>query len=319
KLCKFFIHIHFTNSHINKIEMRKYKIVIAACLLIANTTLAQQIPVPQKTIVERYGQLSVKGNYIISEHGDTVQLRGMSFFWSQWMGQFYNADVVRWLKDDWKCTVVRAAMGVDNGGYLEQAYEEKAKVMKVVKAAIDQGIYVIIDFHSHIAYEELDVAKDFFAEMAKKFGSYPNVLYEVYNEPLGETSWPDEIKPYEEAVIKTIRMYDPDNIVICGNRQWDQQPEEAASDPIEDANAVYSLHFYAASHGQELRDNAERAMRKGKAIFCSEFGTCDYTGNGKMDTVATRQWLDFLDKHKISCCNWSIADKEETSAILNFG
>ena len=291
-------------------------------LLLSQASLqGQQIaaPVPQKTIVERYGQLSVKGNRIVSQYGDTVQLRGMSFFWSQWMGQYYNKDVVKWLKDDWKCTVVRAALGVDNGGYMDQPYEEKEKVLKVIKAAIDQGIYVIIDFHSHIAYQELDQAKDFFEEMAKKFGAMPNVLYEVYNEPLGETSWPEEIKPYEVEVIKTIRKYDPDNIVICGNRQWSQMMDEAASDPIDDPNVAYTLHFYAASHGQELRDNAVRAMNKGKAIFCTEYGTCDYTGNGKLDSAATKVWWDFLDSYKISWCNWSIADKEETSSALTFG
>ena len=41
----------------------------------------------QKTIVEKYGQLAVKGNYMIGQNGDTVQLRGMSMFWSQWKGQ----------------------------------------------------------------------------------------------------------------------------------------------------------------------------------------------------------------------------------------
>jgi len=35
-----------------------------------------------------------------------------------------------------------------------------------------------------------------------------------------------------ETIIKTIRAIDPDNIIICGNPNWDQQPQNAAADPI---------------------------------------------------------------------------------------
>jgi endoglucanase len=91
--------------------MKNKKIIILLTLLL----LWQSNLSAQTTIVEKYGQLSVKGNYIIGQYGDTVQLRGMSLFWSQWIGKYYNAQCIKWLRDDWKCTVVRAAMGVDMG------------------------------------------------------------------------------------------------------------------------------------------------------------------------------------------------------------
>src|SRR5690554_7858447 len=65
----------------------------------------------KKTPVELHGNLYVKGNKIYDQHNNTVQLRGMSLFWSQWMEQFYNKKTVRWLVNDWKITVIRAAMG----------------------------------------------------------------------------------------------------------------------------------------------------------------------------------------------------------------
>lgn len=295
--------------------MIRRKVFIAGLLL----ALFQISVSAQSTVVEKYGQLSVKGSYIVSQYGDTVQLRGMSFFWSQWKGEYYNPKVVKWLRDDWKCTVVRAAMGVEHGGYLENKYEEREKVIRLIKAAIDLGIYVIIDYHSHVAHSDTETAAEFFADMAKRFGHHPNVLYEIYNEPLQDVSWSKDLKPYSEAVIKAIREHDPDNIVICGTRQWSQAVTEAALDPVKDSNAVYTLHFYAASHGEGLREGAKRAIENGVAIFVTEYGTCEYTGNGKLDTVATRQWWDFMDKYKISWCNWSVCNKEETASALELG
>lgn len=288
-------------------------------LVCCSFLLSAQTPVPQKTIVEKYGQLHVKGSFIISQYGDTVQLRGMSMFWSQWMAKFYNPGLVKWLADDWKCTVVRVAMGVENGGYLDNSYEEKKKVYTMVDAAIASGIYVIIDYHSHEAHMNPEPAKKFFAEVSKKYANMPNVLYEIYNEPLQDISWHKDIKPYSEAVIKVIRENDPDNIVICGTRQWSQLVGEAAMNPVRDSNTVYTLHFYAASHGQYLRDEAKNAISKGICIFVSEFGTCEYTGNGTLDYMATQAWFEFMDKNKISWCNWSVSDKEETASILKGG
>jgi endoglucanase len=272
----------------------------------------------QGNVVELYGKLSVKGNYIMSEYGDTVQLRGMSLFWSQWMPQYYNPDIVKWLRDDWKCTIIRAAMAVEHGGYLEHPDVEKDKIITVVDAAIALGMYVIIDYHSHEAHTQPEAAKKFFGEMAKKYGKYPNVLYEIYNEPK-EAPWSEQLKPYAESVIKSIREYDPDNIVIVGTRTWSQMVNEAAEDKIADANTVYTLHYYAASHKQELRDEAKRALDNGVCLFVSEFGTTESSGDGFVDVLESKDWWTFLDQYKISWCNWSVADKQETSAILKMG
>jgi endoglucanase len=273
----------------------------------------------QTTIVEKYGQLSVQGNYMVSQYGDTVQLRGVSLFWSQWMGQYYNGDVVKWLRDDWKCTVVRAAMGVESGGYLENPDTEVQKVMDVVDAAISKGIYVIIDYHSHEAYKNPDAAKRFFGQMAKKYGAYPNVLYEVFNEPLQDPSWTRNLKPYAEMVIAKIREFDPDNIVIVGTRQWSQMVSEAGLNPIKQPNIMYTLHFYSGTHREWLREEAQKAMNSGIALFVTEYGTCDASGNSNLDLAETKIWYDFLDAHKISYCNWSIADKAETASTLKPG
>ena len=135
-----------------------------------------------------FGPLKVDGNRITDMNGKAVQLRGMSFFWSQWMGKYYTNDCVEWLKDNWHCNIVRAALAVEEGGYLTNPEAEKKKICDVVDAAIKHGTYVIIDWHDHHATDHLKESRKFFAEMAQKYGDKPNVIYETFNEPL-QISW----------------------------------------------------------------------------------------------------------------------------------
>ena len=273
----------------------------------------------KETPVQKHGRLRVVKNRIVDKNNAPVQLRGMSLFWSQWMGQYYNAQTVGWLHDDWNCSLIRAAMAVENGGYLTNPDKEKQKVIAVVDAAIKAGIYVLIDWHDHNAHTHTKEAQAFFGEMARRYAKVPNVLYEPYNEPLQNASWEKDIKPYHEAVIQSIRKSDKNNLIICGTRAWSQRVDEAAKDPIKAANVAYTLHYYAATHKQWLRDMAQAALDGGIALMVTEFGTTEASGNGPIDREESRKWWDFLDKNHISWCNWSVADKDESSAALKPG
>ncbi len=267
------------------------------------------------SIVEKYGQLRVEGNKIVNQFGTPIVLRGMSLFWSQWMAQYYNENCIKWLKEDWKCTVVRAAMGVEMGGYLENPTTEINKIKKVIEACIDEGLYVIVDWHDHHAHENENAAIEFFKEIATLYGNKSNIIYEIYNEP-EQISWKNEVKPYSERVINEIRSIDSNNIILVGSPTWSQDVDIAANDPIISKNIAYALHFYAATHKQYLRDKAKNALAKGVALFVSEFGTCEANGSGILDYGEMDEWLNFMEENKISWCNWSIADKQETSSAL---
>ncbi|ULC58140.1 glycoside hydrolase family 5 protein [Flaviramulus sp. BrNp1-15] len=268
--------------------------------------------------VEEFGQLSVSGNKIIDKNGNPVQLRGMSFFWSQWIGKYYTKETVKWLKEDWNCNIVRAAMAIDHDGYLVNPEVEKAKVKTVIDAAIEEGIYVLIDWHDHEAENHLEEAKTFFSEIAKTYGDIPNIIYETYNEPLN-VSWKTVLKPYHEAVIEEIRKYDPDNIIVCGTRNWSQNVDDVIGNKIDDNNVAYTLHYYAATHKQELRNTALNALNNDIPLFVTEFGTTQASGDVEINEAESKLWWAFLDEHKISWCNWSIADKEELAAALKPG
>ena len=150
-------------------------------------------PQLESSIVDRNGLLRVMGNKIVNKNNIPISLAGNSFFWSNdnWGGErYYTPESVEWLKNDWNTTIVRAAMGVDEpGGYLSNISSNKNRVKVIVESAIDQGIYVIIDWHSHHAENFTDDAILFFEEMASLYGGYENIIYEIYNEPLDISSF----------------------------------------------------------------------------------------------------------------------------------
>lgn len=293
--------------------MRYFSILIGFVVLVGCVTPAFAQAAPARTVVERHGKLGVKGNRIVDAQGRPVILRGMSLFWSQWGGQYFNAECVKWLRDDWQCTVVRAAVAVGSGGYLKNPEAEQKKAEAVIQAAIDLGIYVIVDWHAHDP--EPAAAKTFFSAIAAKYGKHPNLIYETYNEPIRH-DWATVLKPYHESVISSIREHDADNLIVCGTPMWSQSVDQAAADPIDGKNIAYTLHFYAASHKQWLRDRAKAAMDRGIALMVTEWGTSEANGDGKLDDVETQKWLAFMDENGLSWCNWSVIGKKETSAAL---
>jgi endoglucanase len=264
--------------------------------------------------VKEWGQLKVTGTVLTSQKGKPVALHGVSFGWHNWWPRFYTAGTVDWLYKDWHCTVVRAAMGVEpEKGYIKDPAGSVQNIRTVVDAAIKAGIYVIIDWHSHNI--NLAEAKTFFREMATAYGKYPNVIYELFNEPDKE-SW-EEVKAYSVELIKLIREIDPDNIILVGSPRWDQDIHLPAADPIKGySNLMYTLHFYAGTHKKWLRDRADEAIAKGLPLFVSESAGMEASGNGPIDLKEWQEWISWMDKRGLSWLAWSIADKNETCSML---
>jgi aryl-phospho-beta-D-glucosidase BglC (GH1 family) len=273
------------------------------------------------TAVATHGALSVRGNRIVNKNGEPVSLAGPSLFWSNngWGGErFYNAKAVAAVQQDWNATVIRAAMGVEApGGYVSDPQGNMDKVVLVVDAAIASGMYVIIDWHSHLAQEHERAATRFFETMAKRYGETPNVIYEIYNEPLDDADWSTTVKPYAQRVIAAIRAIDPDNLIAVGTQTWSQDVDQAAADPIRDqTNVAYTLHFYAGSHGRSLREKAQKALDAGAALFVTEWGSVSARGDGRVIEKETLRWMDFLRTNQLSHCNWALNDKQEAASAL---
>ena len=264
--------------------------------------------------VKEHGSLSVKGTKIVDQQGREVVLEGVSFGWHNWWPRFYTKGTVKWLSNDWGCSVVRAAMGVEPKlGYIDSPDWSKEKIEAVVDGAIENGIYVIIDWHSHGI--QLEGAKKFFREMAGKYGKYPNVIYELFNEPVHD-SW-QQVKAYSVELIKTIREVDKNNIILVGNPHWDQDVDLVADDPITGfSNIMYTLHFYADTHGKSLRDKADYALGKNIPLFVSESAGMSASGDGPINYAEWQKGLDWMKQHQVSWVIWSIADKNESCSML---
>ena len=127
------------------------------------------------------------------------------------------------------------------------------------------------------------------------------------------------MKPYAQRLISAIRANSPKAVILVGSPTWSQDIHLAAADPLEGENLMYTLHFYAGTHGAELRQRIDGAMAKGLPVFISEWGTSRADGSGGVFLEESRVWLDFLDQRGISWCNWSLCDKDETSAALRPG
>lgn len=264
--------------------------------------------------VKQHGALKVKGVQLVDEKDSVVMLRGMSFGWHNFWPRFYTAGSVKWLYEDWGCNVVRAAMGIEpKDGYKQKPEWSKENIETVVDAAIKENIYVIIDWHSHNI--NLKEAKEFFIEMANAYGKYPHVIYEIFNEPDHET-WP-EVKAYSTEIIAAIRAIDPDNIILVGSPQWDQSVHLPAADPIKGfSNLMYTMHYYAGTHKQWLRDRTDQALQSGLPIFISECAGMEATGDGPIDMDEWTRYIEWAEARKISWITWSVSDKNETCSVL---
>lgn len=286
--------------------MKKFFLAIIVCIL--HLSIYAQ-PVKQ------HGQLKVNGVQLTDARGNPVALHGMSFGWHNLWPRFYNKKAVHELVTKWNCTVVRASMGIElnDSGYLKSP-EESVRLMKnVIDACIKEGVYVIIDWHDHNIHTT--EAKAFFEMMAKQYGQYPNIIYEIFNEPDHET-WP-EVKAYSEEVIKVIRAADPDNIILVGSPKWDQAVDLPAVDPIKGFdNLMYTMHFYAGTHKKWLRERTDDAIKRGLPIFVSECAGMEASGDGPIDKAEWKAFVDWMDAKELSWIAWSVSDKNETCSVL---
>lgn len=303
---------------------------------------ANLLAAPGKKPSEADALQVVKKNGIVTladEDGTPIQLRGMSTHGLQWFPEIINQNAFAALAEDWESNVVRLAMYVGEDGYATNP-DVKQKVIDGIELAIANDLYVIVDWHVHSpGNPKADVYKgamDFFKEIS---GLYPNnkhILYELANEPSSndggipgggvtndEAGW-GVVKSYAEPIIKMLRDTGNENVVIVGSPNWSQRPDLAADNPIDDPNTLYTVHFYSGTHKpaadssdrSNVMSNARYALEKGVGLFATEWGTSEANGNNGPYLDEADEWIEFLNENNISWVNWSLTNKNETSAAF---
>lgn len=261
--------------------------------------------------------LHVDGLFLLNDKGDTMVLNGPSLGWHSNWGRFYNDSTVMAFKQRWGANITRAAIGAHDSYDVVNCYDTDsadamAKLYTVIDAAIANDMYVICDFHSH--QNRLGDARRFFTAVTEKYGDTPNILYEIWNEP-NEADW-DEIKAYANEIVPLIRRKAPNAVCIIGTPNWDQDVDIASQSPLDLDNVLYSLHYYAASHGDDFRAKAETAVANGLPLIISECGSMENTGDGPIGYDSWEKWTAFADRNHLSMLLWDIADKDETCSMV---
>ncbi len=285
------------------------------------------------TPVKRHGKLSVEGTDLVDKKGNKFQLRGISTHGINWdVGKPYvNKKAFKTLRDEWGVNAIRLAMYTEEyNGYCSGGNQKELRklVNKGVSYATELGMYAVIDWHilsDGDPNRHYDDAKKFFTTMAKKYKDSNNVIYEICNEPNG-SSWKD-IKSYAKKIIKVIRKYDKDAVIIVGTPTWSQLGSDGTSNEVADNpitgydNIMYALHFYASesAHSQYLPAKLDYAYKNGLPVIVSEFGLSEANGNGSIDKASADKWFKQLDKYNISYFCWSLSNKQESASLLKPG
>ena len=279
------------------------------------------------------GRLKVSGNQLTDERGVPVQLKGFNTYNLTYCPECVTRDAVRSNSEFWGANVIRATVYVDDY-WNDQSYNldpglSKRMVDSVVSWSEEFGLYCIIDWHilkiGNPNAPEHAGADDFFREMSAKHADKKHVLYEICNEPNGDDVPWDTIASYANRIIPIIRENDPQSVIIVGTPEWCQRLDEVVPEKINNTHHVmYAFHFYAASHLELLGMLSEQIHRI--PVFASEWGVCEYTGNGDVNFGNSEKFLDVMEGHvldndtvSVSWCLFSYSDVKEAASALKPG
>ena len=264
--------------------------------------------------------LQVSGGVLVDAKERPVALRGMSTHGLGWYPRYLNAGAMKTLKQ-YGANVIRLAMYTEtSSGYLEEP-RNLDFVYIGIENAIAENLYVIVDWHilsdgNPLTHMEEAIA--FFSEISERYGQTPNILYEICNEPNGDTTWED-IAAYAAMVIPAIRKNAPEAVVLVGTPNYSSRLRDAMASPLPFSNLLYSYHKYI-DVSPEAEDSQEywlqKAVETGFPVFVTEWGINGSEGEN-MDLANARQFVKFLNENQISWCGWALSNAEEIHGTIS--
>ena len=268
--------------------------------------------------IEKNGQLLVEGTNLISENGEIVRLKGMSSHGLMWYPEYINTRSLNTLSD-YGANVVRLAMYTDeNKGYIYNKKESMKNLLQGIENALGADMYVIVDWHTlkdNNPNTHIEEAKDFFDEISIRYKNEPGIIYEIFNEPNGETSWQD-IKEYANTIIPIIRKNSPNAIILVGTPNHCVDIESAINDPLEYENIMYTYHLYTGTSDGGYEYLLNKAIKNNIPVFISEWGFSPEQDSEDIDFKKGSEFLEFLKENNISWVNWSLSNKDESHSFI---
>lgn len=268
--------------------------------------------------VEEHGALAVDGVELVDKDGEKIQLKGISSHGILWYPDFAGYLPVAETKK-YGANVFRIAAYAEDkdGGYVQRPKETLRYVRSSIEAVLANDMYAIVDWHvlndgNPLANKEK--AKEFFTEIAEEFGDEPGILYEICNEPNGDTTWED-ITAYANEVIPLIREYAPNAVILVGTPEYSYAVTKVMGAMLPYENVMYSFHFYAGQYDDAYSNILTDCRSAGVPVFVTEWGM---NTSERAEDVLTqgKEFVTYLNQEKISWVAWSLSNKNEPFSLL---
>ena len=206
-------------------------------------------------------QVSVKGNKFVTADGKPIVFRGLNASDPDKLDREGHWDKTYFAEmKKWGANLVR--LPVHPTAWQKRGAEDYLKLLdRGVALASEQGLYVVIDWHSIgnlkgemymlPMYETtLKETKEFWRTIAKRYkGNTTVAFFELFNEPtvmrgeLGNCSW-QEWRAINEEIITIIRACGATAVPLVAGFNWAYDLKDVVKDPINAEGIGYVSHPY---------------------------------------------------------------------------
>ncbi len=286
--------------------------------------------------------LHTHGNKLLNVQNQLVVLHGVdlpSLEWTNRGDHIHRSERVAITQ--WHCQIIRIPTAVERWfgrmpGQTHGGRVYRYIVDQLIQYAARHHVYVVLDLHwndmdGHTVNLGQHRMPDrscvlYWRSAARRYRHYPNVFFDVYNEPHGVSwiTWRDggictgetktTVVTYRavgmQRLYNVVRDAGADNIVIIGGLNWAYDDFGITHGyAIDGKNIVYDCHIYPGK--SHWKHNFELAARSVPMIF-DEFG-----GSGKQLAFG-RKVIAFAAAHHISWCGWSFHTRAGPVLIRNW-
>jgi endoglucanase len=177
-----------------------------------------------------------------------------------------------------------------------------------IQNCISRQIYCIIDWHYISDYTSSTIdttTRAFWSYVAPRYANNPNVIFELFNEPINPDNW-STWKATAQPWVNLIRSFAPNNLILIGGPRWSQNMSSAASDPFVGNNLVYVAHIYPQHGGQGTWDSWFGNAANTVPFFITEWG---WQNGGAVPTSGTLSgygipFSNYLNSKGLSWTAW---------------